>query len=227
MGRISEYIKLLKKVNIMEFFYLNYFCDKVVRTDRSKIIPYKNAVLDLECNSKIYIGGGDIEIGCDRMKHSKEETRVRLRDGAVWSSTNGCKVSYGSTLELLKGAIFDTGYFTMNSNSTLVAAHKICFGNDVMISRNVVIYDSDFHTIVDENGACVNKSKKVTVGDHVWLAANVTVLKGATIGAGSIVGANTIVHESIPENSIVRTTSEKKIRENKGTWKRKKPEVLV
>lgn len=224
MGRIVEYVKFLGKVSILEFFYLNYFCKKIIRTDKSKIIPYKNTVVDLEPHTKIYIVGGDIELGCDLIRKSKTETRVRLRENAIWSSTGGCKISYGTTIELLNGAILENGYFTMNSNSTMVAAYRVSLGNDVMVSRNVVIYDSDFHTIEDENGTCVNKSKKVTIGDHVWIGANVTVLKGACVGAGSIIGANTTVSGNIPENCIVRSIFEKVCKENRGTWNRKKPE---
>lgn len=227
MGRIFEYFKLLKKMNIVEFLYLNYFCGKVIRTDKSKIIPYKHSVLDLGPNSKVYVKGGDIEIGCDLMKGSKTETRVRLRENSVWSSTDGCKVSYGSTIELLDGAILDSGYFTMNSNSTLVAAYKIVLGNDVMISRNVVIYDSDFHSILDEKGLCINKTREIHIGNHVWLAANVTVLKGSVIGDGTIIAANTTVHETIPPNSIVHIAATKKVNENFGTWNRKKPEASL
>ena len=224
MGRIVGYIKFLKKVNITEFFYLNYFCKRVIRTDSSKIIPYKNAVLDIDRNARIYVGGGDIEVGCDQVKGSKAETRVRLREDAVWSAKNGCKVAYGSTIEVLKEAIFDTGYFSMNSNSTLVAACKICLGDDVMISRNVVIYDSDFHSILDEFGNCVNRARNVIVGNHVWIGANVTLLKGAIIGEGSIIGANATITGEILENSIVRTSFSKVVKENKGTWSRQAPE---
>ncbi len=223
MSRIVEYIKFLRKLNILEFFYLNYFCKNVIRTDKHKIIPYKNTVMDLEADSRIYVGGGDLEIGCDLIHKSKSETRIRLRKNAIWSSCGGGKISYGTTIELLKDAVFDTGYFTINSNSTLISAHRMCFGSDVMISRNVVIYDSDFHTITDEKGVAINKSEKVVVGDHVWIAANVIVLKGTNIGAGSIIGANTTISGNIPENCTCYTDFTRKIRKNKGIWKRKHP----
>ena len=38
MQKIKEYIILLKKINVIAFFYLNYFCPNVIRTDNSKII---------------------------------------------------------------------------------------------------------------------------------------------------------------------------------------------
>ena len=56
--------------------------------------------------------------------------------------------------------------------STLIAAKKICLGQDVMIGRGVVIYDSDHHTIRDAQGEVTNPDVPVSIGDHVWLATN-------------------------------------------------------
>ena len=103
---------------------MNYFCKEIIRVDNSKIIPYKNAVINIEIGAQIYIANGDVEIGCNLLKGSREETRIRLRENAVWGSNGGCKVSYGSTIEILKGALLDSKYFTVNSNSILIAAKK-------------------------------------------------------------------------------------------------------
>ena len=198
--RLSFY----KKIRFFSFLYWNYFCKSLIRTDNSKLIPYKHAVIELEKGARIILGGGDIEIGCDRLKGSKAETRVRLRAGAVWSSYGGCKLSYGTTLELLPNALLDSRYFTMNSNSVMIAAKRITLGNDVMMARNVVVYDS--------------------LGDHVWLGANVTVLKGSRIGSGSVVGADALVSGTVPENVIYNIERTERIKENAGGWSRKSPD---
>ena len=223
MGRIATYIEFLKKIKVVDFIYLNYICKSVIRTDNSKLIPYKNTVIELAPDAKIFLKGGDIEIGCNLLKRSKAETRLRIGEGAIWCSAGGCKVSYGSTIELLDGAVFDTGYFTMNCNSALVSAKRIVLGNDVMISRNVVIYDSDFHSIVDEQGKTKNQPKAVCVRDHVWIGANVIILKGSTIGDDCIIGAGAIVNQPVPENSIYHSYGEKRINILKGSWIRKAP----
>ena len=225
VDKIVKYIHFLKSIDIFQFFYLNYFCKSVIRIDESKIIPYKNAVIDIASSSKIYLGEGDIEIGCDLLRRSKSETKVRMREQAIWISTGGCKISYGSTLEILQNAVLDCKYFTMNSNSTLIAAKRITLGQDVMIGRNVIIYDSDYHQIVNENGKIVNPSQPVTIDNHVLLATNVMVLKGVTIGAGSIIGANVIVNRSISENMILNVEYKLRQRENTGRWDRKKPSL--
>ena len=122
MNKIKEYLEFLRRIRIIKYFYLNYFCKEIVRVDNSKIIPYKNAVIDIETGSRIYIVNEDIEIGCNLLKESNEKTRTRLRENAVWGFDDGCKISYGSTIEILKGALLNSKYFTVNSNSILIAA---------------------------------------------------------------------------------------------------------
>ena len=221
--KIIQYAIFLKKVKIIPFIYFNYFCRMIIRTDNSKIIPYKNAVIDIDKSAKIYLGSGDIEVGCELLKKSKTETYVRLRNDAVWSSVGGCKLAYGSTLEILDNAVFDSKYFTMNSNSVIIAAKKIQFGHDVMIGRNAVIYDSDHHSIRNKEGKITNLDAPVIIGDQVWLATNVTVLKGAIIGTGSIIAANAVVHGDVNSKSIYRTKEISDVKKSYGSWERQRP----
>ena len=218
--RLFRYISFLKKVNIFDFFYLNYFCKSIIRTDHYKVIPYKNAVIEITKTAKIYVESGDIEIGCDVLRKSHEETRIRLGENAIWASKGGCKISYGSTIEVLNNAVLNSDYFTMNCNSVLVSAKRIDIGRDVMLGRNVVIYDSDFHTLIGKNGEVLNPSASVKIENHVWLGTNVMVLKGTIIGKNSVVGANTIVKKKIPEGVIYKTKQEGLIRDEVGKWNR-------
>ena len=221
--RLFQYFSFLKKVNIIDFFYLNYFCESVIRTDHYKLIPYKNSVIDISKNAKIYIRGGDIEIGCDLLKKSKAETRVRLRENAIWSSKNGCKISYGTTLEILDNAILNSGYFTVNCNSVHSSSEKMYLGQDVMIGRNAVLYDSDFHQMLDKKGKTLNPASQVKVGSHVWIGANSTILKGTMIGQNSVIGANAVVNGEVPEKVIFNIKREKFVRNEFEKWDRKSP----
>ena len=47
-----------------------------------------------------------------------------------------------------------------------------------------------------------NKSRNIYIGSDVWLAGNVTVLRGVSIGDGAIIGAKALVNSNIPENAI-------------------------
>ena len=99
--------------------------------------------------------------------------------------------------------MFESKFFSANTGSVIVVGKHISLGHDVMMGRNIVIYDSDFHSIPGSDGNPVNYSKDVTIEDHVWLTNNVTVLKGVTIGKDSLISAMTLIRKDIPEKSLV------------------------
>ena len=220
INKIKQKIFFYKEINIRLYLKLNYFCENIIRVDHSRIIPYKGTIVDIAPTAKIYLSNGNIELGCNKLKGSKAETYIRLRENAIWSSCKGCKISYGSTIEILASSLFDTSYFTMNSNSVVIAAEKIEIGQDVMIGRNVVVYDSDFHDVVQNNGTKKIKSLPVTIGNHVWITSNVTILKGVIIGDNSIISSNSLVKHNVNAESIYDVMQEVKVRERYGEWLR-------
>lgn len=203
---------------MIQYIYLNYFSKNVIRKDKSKIIPYKHSVIDLDPLSKVIILDGDVEIGSDRLRKSKSETFLRLRQNAVWMSKGGCRFSYGTTLEILKNAHLNSCFFTMNTGSTLISAKEIQLGQDVMIARNVVIYDSDFHPIRNNLGRQTNPAKRVIIGNHVWIGTGSIILKGTEIGNDSVIAAGSRVTGKVKSGSVYRIDSSEQ--QGYGRWER-------
>jgi acetyltransferase-like isoleucine patch superfamily enzyme len=84
-------------------------------------------------------------------------------------------------------------------SGTSIAAFKfIKIGNNVRCGTNTTIADADFH--LDDPRA--GKPADVIIEDNVWLGANVTVLKGVTIGENTVIGAGSVVTKSIPANVV-------------------------
>lgn len=190
-------------IDIKKYIYYNYFCKNIIRKSNSKIIPHKNAILDLQGNARIILSGNkNLEIGINKLKKSKAETHVRLNDGAIWNCQNGADLFYNTVVEIKENANFDTGYFSANGGSVIISHKNIKFGEDVMIGRNVIIYDSDFHTLYNSKGIACNPPKAVSVEDHVWLTSNIIVQKGVTIGQGSLITAYTTVNKNVPAHAI-------------------------
>lgn len=100
-------------------------------------------------------------------------------------------------------ALLESKFFSANTGSVIVVGKHISLGHDVMMGRNIVVYDSDFHSIPGEDGKPINFSKDVIIEDHVWLTNNVTVLKGVTIGKDSLISAMTLIRKDVPEKSLV------------------------
>lgn len=102
-----------------------------------------------------------------------------------------------------KGSIRIEDGVTINRNSILVAKESIVVGAGSSIGPNVCIYDHDH--IVTEDGFSKKDfvTGKIVIGHNVWVAANVTILKGSHIGDNCIIGAGTIIKGNISDNSIV------------------------
>ena len=60
-----------------------------------------------------------------------------------------------------------------------------------------------------------NKTKPIFIGDHVWIGANSTILKGVSIGDGAIVAAGAVVTKDVKPNTIVAGCPAKEIKEIK------------
>lgn len=82
---------------------------------------------------------------------------------------------------------------------------KITIGNNVMLGPRVSIY-AENHVFdnpdltIKEQGV---KKQFVHIEDDCWIASNVVILSGVTIGKGSVVAAGAVVTESITPYSIV------------------------
>lgn len=47
------------------------------------------------------------------------------------------------------------------------------------------------------------QASPVTIGDDVWLGANVVILPGVTIGSNVVVAAGAVVTKDVPSNCVV------------------------
>lgn len=82
-------------------------------------------------------------------------------------------------------------------------AGSISLGNNISIAYNVLIQDSDYHTMYDEMGNSKPHTSPITIEDDVWIGANAIILKGVTLGKGCVVTAGGMVTKSAPAYSLI------------------------
>jgi acetyltransferase-like isoleucine patch superfamily enzyme len=99
----------------------------------------------------------------------------------------GCNVTLGWDALMTVGA----GTF-LNDGTHIVCHDEVCIGEDCAISWGVRIIDTDVHQLV-RAGTEGDKTRLVAIGNHCWIGAGSTVLKGATLGDGCVVAANSLV----------------------------------
>lgn len=55
--------------------------------------------------------------------------------------------------------------------------------------------------VVEENESI--EIKKISIGNDIWIGANVSILPGVTIGNGAVIGAGSVVTKDVPNYAIV------------------------
>lgn len=93
---------------------------------------------------------------------------------------------------------------------------RVSLGNDCLIGAGTRFIDHDHNIsglgpLPKIEGPCA----PIHVRDHVWIGANVVVLKGVEIGQGAVVAAGAVVTKNIPPNEIWGGVPAKKIGERK------------
>ena len=64
-----------------------------------------------------------------------------------------------------------------------------------------------------ETNKVLNPSKDIVLGKHVWIAQNVTILKGCHIGDDSVIGFGSIVTTSCNQGSVIAGIPTKVVKE--------------
>lgn len=163
----------------------------------------KNSTFILADSCKVEIGEGAAvnPRGMNVVTEWKLGTAARLRVGknCIFYGGGHLFICKDSGMEMGEGTTVGYDYIMWSpANSVLT------IGKDCMFSARVGIVSQDGHAIFDlKTGEQVNYHKGTTIGDHVWIGYNATVLKNLTIGSGSIVGANSHVNKSVPNNCVV------------------------
>lgn len=109
---------------------------------------------------------------------------------------------YGMNVDLNNWGYIDPTAFFDNYDYT-----KITIGQDVTISRDVLILNHDFSVMQGLRAIGKNQKgyflKEVKIGDNCFIGAKATLLPGTIIGKNSIIGAGSVVKGVVPENSVV------------------------
>lgn len=212
----KKYVPTLKKSKLLRAAYQlyhsiksrDYFClnAKVINhgfgSYSKKIVGKNNMILignnTRMINTKFHIIGNNntIRIGnnCWIGQHC-----------SFWMEGNNINIDIGdnTTFTLLC-------HFNAQEDNT-----HITVGKDCMFSNHVIVRTSDSHPIYSrEKGERINPAKSVLIGNHVWVAPDSKIMKGAIVGDGCIVGSNTLVTKEISDNCLVVGMPAKVVRTN-------------
>lgn len=176
--------KLMKKIN--------------KRFDDYKVWPYKGSVfiLDEQCEIEIR----EYLLFHDNCKiNNLRSSILRMDKNSKLKIKNGFSFYYGADIICFQGSELIIGSGFVNSNVKIRCSQKIEIGEEVAISHNVTIMDSDAHKIAEG----IENTKPIKIGNRVWIGTGAIILKGVTIGDGAVIAAGSVVKKDVPENTLV------------------------
>lgn len=139
----------------------------------------------------------------------------------------GSYLTLGNNVVLKDRVYLDTecgeGYITVGDNvyigtgTTLFGHRGLEIGNNVLMAQNITltpyshIFDDPEKIIAVQGG----HTKKVVIGDDVYIGMGVDIMYTGDIGEGSIVGAGSVVVKPIPAYSVAVGNPARVIKERK------------
>lgn len=92
--------------------------------------------------------------------------------------------------------------FFANYNLVVLDEAPVTFGDNVFIAPNCGFYTAGHPLDPTERNQGLEYARPITVGNNVWIGANVCVLPGVTIGDNCVIGAGSVVTGDIPAGTL-------------------------
>lgn len=199
-------------MNILQVQLLNTFFLRFIKK-QGKVLCYKGTKLILNRTSRISVSKGLI-LNDNMIKNNGRTTILRMDENSELI-VDEVSIFYGGDIICFKNSKLEIGGGYINSNVKIRCSESIKIGEDVAISHNVTIMDSDAHEL---NIHGYKKTKPVNIGNHVWIGSGVMILKGVKIGEGAVIAAGSVVTHDVPNYCIAAGVPAKVIKQNI-TWK--------
>lgn len=200
------------------------FLQKIVAKILNSKLGFNNPYLDIS----------NIEIKINELKISKclgqvtigEKTRFYEQSEVFNLQQDKTKIKIGTNTHI-RGTLLlfaHNGNISIGNNcyigfgTQIWSANEIVIGNNVLISHNCNIIDTNSHEenylerkesynkmlIKGHPTENVNvKSSPIIIEDYVWISYNVSILKGVKIGKGAIIGAGSVVLKDVKPFTMV------------------------
>ena len=162
----------------------------------------------------VKIGFGDVG------HYDRKRSRTIWQVSGTVSFGGKASIGHGSKLSVRGDLKLGAG-FNMTAESTIVCAKEIRFGDDCLLSWDILVMDTDEHPLYNrhetsrretrDSGSVpspevprpksneherINPDKPIIVGNHVWIGCKCVLLKGAELPDNTVLAAGTLLTSS-------------------------------
>jgi acetyltransferase-like isoleucine patch superfamily enzyme len=140
------------------------------------------------------------------------EAQARLERGLIWriGSHGRVRIGEGACIregtELKVDGLLEIGPRTLiGAWNVLSVLERLSIGADCLLAERVSIRDHD-HRFEDLGQPIARQGYRVeavSLGNNVWIGANVVLMKGVSLGDGCVVGANAVVTRSFGPGTVL------------------------
>lgn len=103
--------------------------------------------------------------------------------------------------------------FYMNVGCVILDGARVTFGDNVFVAPHCGFYTAGHPLDHERRNAGLEYALPITIGNNVWIGAQVCVLPGVTIGDDSVIGAGSVVTKDIPAGVLAAGNPCRVIRE--------------
>lgn len=98
---------------------------------------------------------------------------------------------------------------SITANTSIICKKNIVIGDNCLFSWDILVMDTDFHSIKDTEGNILNPDHLINIEDHCWIGCRSTILKGARIPKNSVIAANSVVTSMLCEENAIYSSNSK------------------
>ena len=103
--------------------------------------------------------------------------------------------------------------FYMNVGCVILDGARVTFADNVFVAPHCGFYTAGHPLDHERRNAGLEYALPITIGNNVWIGAQVCVLPGVTIGDDSVIGAGSVVTKDIPAGVLAAGNPCRVIRE--------------
>ena len=163
---------------------------------------------------------GMVKIGFGRVGIFDDKfSRTILEISGKMIFKGSADIGHGSKISIAESGtiVFGTN-FKITAESALVSFKKIEFGNNCLLSWDILVMDTDHHRIRNDKGEIINEPEEIIIGDKVWIGCRALILKGTVIPSNAVIGANSVVSKELDQEKALYAGIPAKLIKQNVTW---------